>query len=122
MSDFYDAFLEDVVDTFLNLEEFAQWREFVIKGPGGSTLMSNKLVIWNQETMKRRPIAIYGRLMVGDVLIYTFVRDWPRRPAAGQTLYSPRNEEWTVNFCDKVNGWPAVYQMILQRVLEPGMV
>jgi hypothetical protein len=122
VSDFYDAFVGDVNETFLNLEEFGQMREFMTKGPGGSTIVTSKRVIWNQDALKRRPIAIYGRLMVGDVLIYTLVTDWPRRPAAGQTLWSPRNEEWTVNFCDKVNGWPVVYQMILQRVLEPGLV
>jgi len=111
-SDFRDVFEEDLEDTFLEMEEYAEAREFVTRGSNNTRIVSNKKVIWNHDSLRNLPAVVtYGQLMVGDVLVLTRVKDWPSRPLRGQMIWSPRDTAWTVIFC----------QMILHRAYRIGL-
>jgi hypothetical protein len=117
LSDFRQAFAEDVEDTYLDLEEFAEMREFGTRGQSGTYNVRSLKVIWNHDTLKNlSPVMAMGQLMIGDVLLLTRIKDWPVRPRRGAILYSPRDTAWTVMVC--VSIMHSLYRISLQEVVS----
>jgi len=91
-----DQFASDVDSIFVNLGEHGTVREFrIADGLGGFTVFNQK-VVWDEEAAKEQPVVKYHGAFIGDVICFMPSTGLPRRPLAGELIYSPANEPWEV--------------------------
>lgn len=98
---------------FFDDQELCTWRSFVISdGTPGGTLDLWIPVQWDTDTMRQRGIELAASgLILGDVLVFTRVCDWPKRPRPNTYIFSPREEQYEIIRCIENAG---VYEMSLR--------
>jgi hypothetical protein len=94
-----EQFAPDLANVFVNTDEFATGREFRINDGHGGFRLFNAPVVWDTEAAKRHPLVAIHGVYLGDVICYIEHRYLPRRPVAGELLYSPANQPWEVIDC-----------------------
>jgi hypothetical protein len=99
-----EQFVPDLKRIHLNADEHATWREFRISdGHGGFKLFRAK-VGWFDEDAKLQPVVARHGVYLGDVVCYITHDDLPRKPVAGEIIYSPANQPWEVIDCTDEEG------------------
>jgi hypothetical protein len=94
-----DQFVADVHSIFLNTEEHATTREFrIADGHGGFTTFTQD-VVWDEEAAKEEPVVKYHGQYLCDVMCFLPSTVLPRRPLAGELIYSPANQPWEIMEC-----------------------
>jgi hypothetical protein len=101
-----EQFAPDLANTFVNPDEFATVREFRISnGQGGWTVFTCP-VVWDNDAAKQLPVVKIHGVYLGDVLCYIEHKYLPRRPVAGELIYSPANQPWEVlDVTDEESCW-----------------
>lgn len=89
---------------FINTSEFATEREFRINDGHGGFKLFTAPVVWDTESVKQLPIVKMQGVFMGDVICYIEFRYLPRRPVAGELIYSPANQPWEVLDCTEEEG------------------
>lgn len=95
------------------LEVAGELRELVISDGNKGQVTINKRVIWATDALSRPTITRIGGVFLGDVLLSMWETDLPRRPLAGEFLYSPREKQWEILGCFHSNG---VYYLTLHAI------
>lgn len=94
-----DQFVADLERVFFKEGEHATREEFRISDGRGGFIVTSFLVIWDTDQAKKHPLSTIHGLYVGEVLCYVKQKDLPRRPIAGELIYSPANRPWEVIDC-----------------------
>jgi hypothetical protein len=94
-----EQFAPDLARVFINTDEHAAVREFRISdGAGGFKVFSTK-VVWDEEAAARQTVVAVHGMYLGDVICYIEAKYLPRKPVAGELIYSPANKPWEVLKC-----------------------
>lgn len=88
--------MPDLQTVFYNEDEMAVSREFKIADGKGGYIIFNARCIWDEEATKERTIVKEYNVYVGDVMCHIGAWNFPRRPLAGEIIYSPRMQGWTI--------------------------
>jgi hypothetical protein len=91
-----EQFAPDLVNVFHNRDEFATTREFRINDGQGSFKVFMADVVWDEESAARQPAVTRHGVYLGDVICFIQMKDLPRKPIAGELIYSPANQPWEV--------------------------
>jgi hypothetical protein len=99
-------FPADSEKVFHNTGEFAHVREFRISdGQGGFVKFATKCV-WDKEEAKNKPIVLAQGVYIADVACHLIKNRLPRPPLAGEIIYSPSKEAWTImEISDEESEW-----------------
>ena len=52
--------------------------------------------MWDEEAASRQPPVTRHGMYLGDVICFMQAKDLPRKPVAGELIYSPANQPWEV--------------------------
>lgn len=91
-----EQFAPDLVNVFHNTDEFATEREFRINDGRGGFKVFRAKVVWDEEAASRQPAVARHGMYLGDVICFMQAKDLPRKPVAGELIYSPANQPWEV--------------------------
>jgi hypothetical protein len=94
-----EQFAPDLARIFINTKEHATTREFRISDGRGGFRVFNAPVVWDTDALKIMPVVKIHGVFMGDVLCYMEHKYLPRRPVAGELIYSPANVPWEVMDC-----------------------
>ena len=94
-----DQFTVDNRRIFLNKEEHATEREFRISDGHGGFKLFTAVVLWDEDAAKKQPVVATHGMYMGDVICQIHSDDLPRKPVAGELIYSPANKPWEVLQC-----------------------
>lgn len=92
-------FESDLATVFMNTGEFATSREFRISDGHGAFKLFTADVVWDEEAAKKQPIVAVHGVYLGDVICHIERKYLPRKPVAGELIYSPANKAWEVLQC-----------------------
>jgi hypothetical protein len=106
-----DQFVYDLDTIFYNEDEHATRRQFRISDGRGGFICFCAVCIWDEEATKERTIVKEYNVYVGDVLCHIGAWNFPRRPLAGEIIYSPPQIPWTIVDCTHEEG---AYVLALQ--------
>jgi hypothetical protein len=81
-------FCPDLADTFFEVEEFGDVREFAILEDGFEKVFTTSCV-WDTETLKTRPVVQQQGLFMGSVLCFMHKNCFRTEPKPEQIIYSP---------------------------------
>jgi hypothetical protein len=90
-----DQTYSDLVNTIINLDEFATLQEFVIADGRGGYCRFDAPCIWDEDAAKEKQTRS-GGVFEGDAVILISQEYFPRRPLAGELIYSPRTLQWRI--------------------------
>jgi hypothetical protein len=90
-------------NVFFNTDEHATVEEFRINNGQGGFTVFNATVIHDTDQLKRLATTRMG-VYQGDELLYIMHEDLPRRPLAGELIYSPANKPLEVMECHDEEG------------------
>lgn len=91
-----DQFVPDLDAIFYNTDEHATLREFRIADGKGRFIIFKARCVWDQEQTKERTVVKKYNVFLGDVVCHIGAWNLPRRPLAGEIIYSPRMQAWTI--------------------------
>jgi hypothetical protein len=94
-----EQFAPDLATVFQNTDEFATPREFRINDGLGGFRVFTCPVVWDEEAVKQMPLVTRHGVYMGDVRCYIEHKYLPRKPLAGELIYSPANQAWEVIDC-----------------------
>jgi hypothetical protein len=94
-----EQFAPDLTAVFIEPDEFATVREFRINDGHGGFKLFTAPVVWDTEAAKIHPLVAIHGIYLGDVICYIEHQYLPRRPVAGELIYSPANQPWEVMDC-----------------------
>lgn len=90
-----DQFVPDLENVFHNVDEFGPFREFRISNGRGGFATFWAPCVWDSDTLKQLSVKAQG-VFLGDVMCYIQASQLPRRPLAGEIIYSPANVGWLI--------------------------
>jgi hypothetical protein len=99
-----DQFVPDLESVFYNTDEHATLRRFRITDGKGGFQVFDAPCVWDEEASKERTIVKAYNIYVGDVQVHILAANFPRRPLAGEIIYSPPNQGWTIVDCTLEEG------------------
>ena len=95
----------DRKSVFFRTDEHATTEEFRIANAQGGFKVFQAVVIHDTDQLKRLAVTRMG-VYQGDQLLYIMHEDLPRRPLAGELIYSPANKPLEVIECwDEEGVW-----------------
>lgn len=101
-----EQFVPDLIRVHLNPDEHATWREFRISNGRGGFILKRCKVGWFDEEARQRPVVSVHGVYQGSTICYIAHRDLPRKPLAGELIYSPANQPWEILDCiDEEGCW-----------------
>jgi hypothetical protein len=94
-----EQFAPDIDRVFINTDEHATVREFRISNGAGGFIVFTAEVVWDEEAAEQKPVVAIHGMYQGDVICYIAAKYLPRKPVAGELIYTPANKPWEVLKC-----------------------